>query len=221
MERAEWLKACRQRNETRMDTLISSIYDENWGGYINETHLHMLNRLLDASPVGGSVLDAACGTGKYWPVLLERGLTIVGIDQSRGMLQQAQGKHPEVTVRHMGMQELDFVDEFDGIICLDAMENVFPEDWPRILANFARALHPYGFLYFTVELESEENLRHAYEEGKKSRLPLAYGEHGHEGYYHYYPSDEQVCNWFTEAGFSLLSTDEGDGYLHYLVSRQH
>ncbi len=56
------------------------------------------------------------------------------------MLRQAQAKFPDVPVEHIGMQELSLVDIFDGIMCMDAMEMVFPEDWPVVLRNFARAL---------------------------------------------------------------------------------
>jgi hypothetical protein len=31
-------------------------------------------------------------------------------------------------------------------MCVDAMENVFPEDWPQVLANLRRALRPGGHL---------------------------------------------------------------------------
>src|SRR6266699_3595982 len=112
----------------------------------------MLVRFLDLCPEGGALLDAACGTGKYWPILLARGFSVHGTDQSLQMLRQAQTKCPEVPVEHVGMQELSFVDTFDGIICIDAMEMVFPEDWPFDLRNFARALHEHGFLYFTVNM---------------------------------------------------------------------
>ncbi len=120
-------------------------------------------------------------------------------------------------VEHIGLQELTFVDAFDAVICMDAMEMVFPEDWPLVLANFARALHKGGHLYFTVEIESEEALDIAYEAGKRLKLPLIYGEYAHHGGYHFYPTDQQVRDWLSEAHFTLLDTMEGDGYRHYLV----
>jgi len=136
----------------------------NWGS-IATSHRQMLERFLDLCPEGGALLDAACGTGKYWPILLARGFSVHGTDQSLQMLRQAQTKCPEVPVEHVGMQELSFVDTFDGIICIDAMEMVFPEDWPFDLRNFARALHEHGFLYFTVEMTTQEEVDLAYEAG--------------------------------------------------------
>ncbi len=50
--------------------------------------------------------DAACGTRTYWATLLEAGLEVVGTDQSLAMLDVAGGKHPEVTVHRVALQDL-------------------------------------------------------------------------------------------------------------------
>ena len=219
MDRTQWQKERRLWNEVRMDTIDARQYDERWGSYINPTHSAMIEHFLDLCPQEGHVLDAACGTGKYWSLLLERGFSVVGTDQSQQMLQRAQAKFPGVSVEHTGLQELSFSDVFDGILCMDAMEFVFPEDWPIILGNFARALHGNGYLYFTVEVETEEELQIAYNAGKRLNLPLIYGEYAHHGGYHYYPTDEQVRNWLTEVFLNVLDMTEGDGYRHYLVKK--
>ncbi len=70
MERSDWLREKRRLCEERMDTLFAPVYDERWGGYINSTHRRMLQTLLTLCPAGGRVLDAACGTGKYWPMMV-------------------------------------------------------------------------------------------------------------------------------------------------------
>lgn len=217
MEREEWRRERRLWNEVQMDTIYARQYDERWGASINDAHRQMLTQFLDRCPTHPRILDAACGTGKYWPLLLERGCSIVGTDQSERMLAIAREKHPDVVVEHVGMQELRFSDAFDGVICMDAMEFVFPEDWPLVLRRFAQALHPQGHLYITVEIEADEELRIAYEAGQRLGLPLVYGEYAHHGGYHYYPTDEQTRGWLAEAGFALLEASEGDGYRHYLA----
>jgi ubiquinone/menaquinone biosynthesis C-methylase UbiE len=217
MDREQWRRERRLWNEVQMDTIYARQYDERWGATINDAHRAMLGRFLSHCPPHARILDAACGTGKYWPLLLERGCSIVGTDQSERMLAIASEKHPDVAVEHVGMQELSYSDAFDGIICMDAMEFVFPEDWPLVLGRFARALHPRGHLYITVEMESDEELRIAYEAGQRLGLLLVYGEYAHHGGYHYYPTDEQARGWLSEAGFTVLETAEGDGYRHYLA----
>lgn len=218
MDRTTWKRERRLWNEVQMDTIYARRYDENWG-HINPSHRQMLEHLFALCPPDGHILDAACGTGKYWPLLRERGFAVQGTDQSQQMLAAVQRKFPDVPVEHVGLQELTFTDQFDAIICMDALENVFPEDWPLVLSNFARALHPAGYLYCTVEIESEEELQIAYAAGQRLGLPLIYGEYAHHGGYHFYPTDEQVRAWLAEAGFSLREMMEGDGYWHYLAQK--
>jgi hypothetical protein len=62
------------------------------------------------------------------------------------MLARARRKHPEVWTCHEPLTALDEHDACDTVICVDAMENVPPEDWPAICRNFARALQPGGWL---------------------------------------------------------------------------
>ena len=219
MDRTIWKQQRRLWNEVQMDTIYARQYDAQWGSYINPAHRTMVERLLTLCPPGGTILDAACGTGKYWSILLEHGFSVQGTDQSQHMMQLAHAKFSDVPVKHIGLQELTFSDTFDAVMCMDAMEMVFPEDWPVVLGNFRQALHENGLLYFTVEVESEEALQVAYEAGKCLNLPLIYGEYAHHGGYHYYPTDEQVRNWLAEAGFAILHTMEGDGYLHYLTRK--
>ncbi len=219
MERADSLVEKRRLCEERMDALFAPVYDERWGGYINPTHSRMLETLLALCPAGGTVLDAAGGTGKYWPVILESGRSVVGTDQSREMLRHATAKFPRVPVRKFGLQELDYEEEFDGLICVDSMENVFPEDRSRVLANFHRALRSGGYLYFLTELIEESELRDAHEAGRCAGMPVIPGEHAHERGYHYYPPIQRVKDCTREVGFEIVEEAVGDGYDHLLAFR--
>lgn len=152
-------------------------------------------------------------------MILESGRVIVGTDQSQQMLLQAQSKFPNVETKKVSLQEIDFVGEFNGVICMDAMEFVAPEDWPLVLSNFHRALKRNGHLYLTVELIEDDELRHSYIEATKQGLPVVEGEYAHEGYYHYYPQLEQVRTWMSQATFTAVEEGEGDGYQHFLVQK--
>jgi cyclopropane fatty-acyl-phospholipid synthase-like methyltransferase len=169
-------------------------------------------------PPHSNVLDAACGTGKYWPILLARGVQVKGIDQSSEMLRRASQKHPQVPVEKRGLQEIDEQEAFDGIVCIDAMENVFPEDWPRVLANFHRALKPGGMLYLTVELGDPDEIRRALQTAREAGLPVVPGEVALEGY-HFYPAIDQVHSLMAESGFAVWEACEGDEYYHLLAQR--
>lgn len=228
MDRSAWLKELRRLSEEQ-ETLSASSYDENWGE-ISPTHRQWFNRFLSLCPPQGRLLDAACGTGKYWPLILASGRTVFGIDHSQGVLDRAHEKFPEVSTDKVVLQEIVYQAAFDGAICMDALEMVPPEDWPRVLSNLQRALKPQGYLYFTVELTAEADIEQAFAEGQRLGLPVVYGEAawtlaggyqwGPDGYYHYYPKTEQVKDWVQQTGFHLIEDAVGDEYHHFLVRKR-
>lgn len=228
MDRSAWLKELRRRSEEQ-ETLAASSYDKNWGK-ISPTHQQWITRFLSLCPPQGRLLDAACGTGKYWPLILESGRTVFGIDHSQGALDIAHQKFPEVLTKKSLLQELDDQAAFDGAICMDALEMVPPEDWPRVLNNLHRALKPQGYFYFTVEITAESDIEQAFAEGQRLGLPVVYGEAqwaleggyhwGEDSYYHYYPKAEQVKDWVQQSGFHLIEDAVGDDYHHFLVRKR-
>ena len=219
MDRSTWLEETRRLMEERMDTVHAPIYDENWGATIDPTHEQFLNRFLKMCPPKALILNAACGTGKYWPMILATGRSVFGIEQSQGMLSRAHAKYPDVPIEKIAMQEMGYQEAFDSAVCMDAMELIFPEDWLVVLNNLHRAIKPSGYLYFTVELLAEEEIDNAFAAYRKLGLPVVYGEWVPEGRYHYYPTIEQVKEWIQQAGFRLIDETVGDEYHHFLVQK--
>jgi hypothetical protein len=78
MDRLAWLKETRRRAEERFDTRWAPVYDSNWGSTIEPAHRDWFGRFLSRCAPGGLVLDAGCGTGKYWPLLLQSGRQVYG-----------------------------------------------------------------------------------------------------------------------------------------------
>ena len=222
MDRQAWLRERRQTAEERHDAIHAFTYDDHYGE-IGPTHRRFVTDLLEGCPAGGTVLDAACGTGKYFAMVLDSGRRVVGTDQSTGMLARARARFPAVPLERVGLQELAFDAEFDAVMCIDAMENVPPEDWPRVAGNLRRAVRPGGQVYLTVEEPNQADLERAQADATASGLPVVEGEMTGEGAgYHYYPSREQVGGWLEEAGLAVVAedvSDEGDGYgyLHLLT----
>ena len=136
-------------------------------------------------------------------------------------------KFPNAPTEKHDLQDLPYRDEFDGVMCVDAMEFVPPEDWPGILERFRRALRSVGWLYLTVELVPENEVRAANEEARRSGLPVVEGEviwHDPDPYYHYYPTMQQVRAWVADAGFAIEEEVEGpwheEGYAyHHVLAR--
>ena len=221
MDRPTWLREQRLRAETDYDTRYSATYDTD-AEPMTSIHRRFVRRVVRASPVGGTVLDAACGTGKYFGIVLSAGRKVVGVDQSVGMLDQARAKFPTAELIKSSLQELDLEPDFDGLLCIDAMENVPPEDWPAVLANLHRVLHPDGLLYLTIEEHDQADIDAAYADGIARGLPLVPGEilfHGTD--YHFVPTRSQVAAWVADEELAIIDQADGPGdgfsYWHLLM----
>jgi SAM-dependent methyltransferase len=215
MDRAAWVSERRRHSQDRFDTLLSLDYDEKWGG-ISESHRRWVSRVLGLGPPGGRLLDAACGTGKYLGMAVAAGLVVTGTDQSAGMLDRARAKYPELRLEQTGLQELGYQDEFDVVMCVDAMEYVFPEHWPLVAGNLARAARPGGYVYLTVEVVGEDERDAVYAASLAAGIPAVPGEDAVVGY-HYYPADDQVPTWLAGAGLEVLDEERADYYWHLLT----
>jgi cyclopropane fatty-acyl-phospholipid synthase-like methyltransferase len=214
--RRHFLDERREICRRRFDTMHAPVYDDRWGGYLNPTHERCVRALLSGLAAGTRVLDAACGTGKYWPMLLAAGLSVVGADQSHAMLDVAASKHPEVTTRRVALQDLALaeLDDYDALLCIDAMENVGPEDWPVVVTGLRGTLRPGGAAYVTVELPDADDP----DRPDATDAPLVPGEVISGGAYHYYPSVHDVSVLLVEGGFRVDEELEGDGYVHLLLT---
>ena len=241
MERTEWLKQIREKTEALYDH-FSTLYWEKFGLWVSETHVRFLLKFLMQLEPDSNLLSAGCGAGLYDGVLLEAGHNVVGIDLSEGMLRQARERFPTILYLKKGLQEMDFQDEFDGVICIDALEHVFPEDWPEIVRGFRDALKTGGVLYFTVDVSATNELEEAYAGAKSQGLPVVYGEVVNEvdeaykkvmsmtlsevpgeladkAVYHYYPPVAQVRMWLAQENFAIEAEEMGIWYQHFLARR--
>ncbi len=214
-DRRRFLDERREICRQRFDTIHAPVYDDRWGGYLNPTHERCVGALVSRLLPGARVLDAACGTGKYWPMLLEAGLAVVGADQSQAMLDVASGKHPDVPTRCLALQDLTAagLTGFDAVLCIDAMENVGPEDWPGVVRGLRGALSPGGTAYLTVELPDPDDP----DEPDVADAPVVEGEVLSGGAYHYYPTVDRALAVLRSGGFEVDEQVEGDGYAHFLL----
>jgi SAM-dependent methyltransferase len=223
-DRQEWLRNLRRENEQQENALAPE-YDA-WWGEIEDTHRAFVDRFLSVLPPESRVLDAACGTGKYFAMVLDSGRSLLGVDHTGAYLTNAGAKFSQVPTEKHDLQDLPYRNEFDGVMCVDAMEFVPPEDWPGVLDRFRMALPTGGWLYLTVELVPEDQVRAANEEARASGLPVVEGEviwHEPDDYYHYYPPMERVRAWLADAGFAIEEEaaepwhEEGYAYHHVLA----
>jgi SAM-dependent methyltransferase len=222
MDRNTWLKDMRRDCEEKYDR-DAPLYGEKYGLYSNTTHQQFIQEFLSFLPQSSMILDAACGAGRYLPFLLEKKHSVIAIDQSQGMLAHAKANFPGVQFEKIGLQEMTYQEVFDGAICMDAMENICPEDWPLVLSNFHRALKHHGYLYFTaetIENADENEIKQAFKKAQAAGLPVVYGEWPDEGVYHYHPTNQQVKEWTQQAGFEILKEGNGEIWYYHILVRK-
>jgi SAM-dependent methyltransferase len=218
--RRAWLQERRTAVRADYDADASTYDDEP---YPATSHRSFVEQLLATCPPGGIVLDAPCGTGRWFEVVFASGRRVVGIDQSAGMLAEARSKGIAERLEQVGLQELGFISEFDGALCVDAFENVPPEDWPLVLANLHRAVRSGGHLYLTIEEVDEAEIDTAFAANLAAGRPAVRGEviEGDTAGYHYYPGRERAIGWLEAEGFEIVAEghDQEDhwAYRHFLV----
>jgi hypothetical protein len=143
----------------------------------------------------------------------------------------------------MGLQEMAFCEAFDGVICIDAMEHVSPEDYPLILRKFQEALKPGGVLYFTMDRADSGELEESYRQALAQGLPVVFGEVvdqvnvsyeqvqalgqapvpgdlSDSAVYHFYPSLDQAREWIDQAGLAIEEEGAGSGYHHFMAIKK-
>ena len=247
MDRVEWLKQMRDKAETLYNYGVAEWgfeTDEEAAKSRDETTVQYIQKFLGYMAPQSNLLSAGCGTGLYDGVLLEAGHNVVGTDFSEGSLEQARKLYPMIRYKKIAHHKLNFRNEFDGAICIDALEHVFPEEWPVIMHRFREALKPGGMLYFTVYVSvSTRFLERSYAQAKAQGLPVVFGEVVDEeafekvmateigdlknlpgelldrAVYHYYPSLEQVRKWLEQEKFEIEA--EGPAtYYHFVVRKR-
>ena len=223
MDRQAWLTQRRAAVIAVYDAEAAT-YDDNL--YPADMQQEWVTRVLRLIPSGGAVLDAPCGTGRYFSLIAGAGMRVTGVDQSSGMLAKARARNLAVSLMQRSLLDLSYSGEFDAAVTIDAMENVPPEDWPTVLARLRDAVRPGGVLYFTVEeLTDHSSVDQAFEALSARGLPAVHGEviEGGVAGYHYYPDRVRVLGWLADARLDVI--DEGHsatddwGYRHFLLRR--
>ena len=224
-DRGAWLRNLRRVNEQQEDALAGD-FDPNWGE-IEPTHQAFVERFLSRLPPAGRVLDAACGTGKYFPMVLASGRGLLGVDHAGAYLAVAATKFPQVPHRQVRPPGAPL----PGRVRRGAVRGRHGVPPTRGLATGPGALPPRlrrgDWLYLTVELARGDRVRAANQAARRAGLPVVDGEviwEEPEGYYHHYPSMEQVRAWLADAGFTLDEDAEGpwheEGYAyHHVLAR--
>lgn len=143
-------EVARRYNSQYKDPLnLSNFRDKlvGWG------EVRAFQKMLRHVPRGGSVLDVACGTGRYLKQLLDCGYKVYGLDISDEMLEFArevtQGD-PNIQLLKKGDAEnLPFNDhQFDGVTCIRLYQRVPPAQRLQMLREVKRVARSWAILFF-------------------------------------------------------------------------
>jgi SAM-dependent methyltransferase len=121
----------------------SATYDEPRNSLFDSDE-PVMHEILDPLPAG-TILDAACGTGRYAAYLAARGHRVLGVDSSPEMLERASARVPDGTFLRGELHRLPMADEsVDAVVCALALVHV--PSLAAVMAEFARVLRPGGQL---------------------------------------------------------------------------
>ncbi|HEX8552769.1 MAG TPA: class I SAM-dependent methyltransferase [Abditibacteriaceae bacterium] len=119
------------------DELMQSVPYDDWAEYVATLWTF-------AGHTPRRVLDAACGTGNVSFELARRGLDVVGVDLSRGMIEAAKQKRltlpklaPRTRFLEADLTDFDLGEQFDSATCLyDSLNYIL--DPAQLYQAFAR-----------------------------------------------------------------------------------
>jgi SAM-dependent methyltransferase len=100
------------------------------------------------------VVEVGSGPGAITDHLARQGLSITGIDLSPGMVDVARSAYPELDFRVGDMRELREHD-LAGLVSWYSLIHIPPADRPAVLAGFARAVRPGGYLLLGFQVGTD------------------------------------------------------------------
>lgn len=133
---------------------VANIYAKKDPVDVNNTFEFFCNSLSN----GARVLDVGCGTGvPFAQFLVEKGYQVVGIDISSRMVQLAKKNVPQATFRELSMTDLDYEEEFDGIVASYSMLLLDPSRFKIVAKKIANSLKKRGIFYLSLNEPNEED----------------------------------------------------------------
>ena len=110
----------------------------------------MQDTFLQYVPAGGKILDFGCGSGRDTKYFLSRGYVVEAIDGSIELCKIASA-YTGIEVKKMLFQELNSVEEYDGIWACASILHVAKQELPAIIQKMADAVKRNGIVYMSFK----------------------------------------------------------------------
>jgi SAM-dependent methyltransferase len=142
------MKASRSFEGSRVSTV--EYYNRNAERFFQETVKVNMEELygpfLSLLPIGGSILDAGCGSGRDSLYFSRKGFKVTAFDASEQLVERS-AKLTGLPIQLLTFQQLDFDNHFDGIWACASLLHVPRIEIGDVLRRLARALKSNGVLY--------------------------------------------------------------------------
>ena len=138
-------------NQTDANRISYNSIVKEWISHRNNTINTCIRDFCELLPENAHVLDIGCGTGnpidKY---LNQKGFSVVGIDISEKMIEEAQKLNLSNTV-FMLKDFIDFTssEKFDAVIAFDSIWHIEENMQEAVYIKVSQLLHSKGYFIFT------------------------------------------------------------------------
>lgn len=111
----------------------------------------LFNQFCNKLPKNATVLDLGCGPGlPITKELVNRGFNVKGIDISDTMIKIAKKNVPNAKYIRVSMTDIDFDNEFDGVISSYTMLCLTPDNFKKTAAKVTKSLKKSGFFLLSL-----------------------------------------------------------------------
>jgi len=111
---------------------------------------------LLAPQLGERILDVGCGTGQLTSQIAESGATVIGLDSSPAMIDEARRLYPQIEFLLADAHDFEIDQPFDGVFSNAALHWI--KDPDKVVACISRSLIQKGRM--AVEFGGQGNVRH-------------------------------------------------------------
>ncbi len=117
----------------------------------NDAYLTLFEMFCSMLSKGAKVLDLGCGPGiPVTKILVDRGFSVVALDFSKSMISLVKENVPAAEPVHMSITEIDYENEFEGIVASYSLLCLNPEQFNETIRKISAALKRGGVFFLAL-----------------------------------------------------------------------